>query len=137
VHTNITKFVDTKLTLLNLPGQVPLGVNRANFRVKNTKLPLSGPKLSELGLTEKRKELIDDVKQKMARKQKVMEINRLKRLSKQDDKKLDKIELSNDIHQVDMSKLEDFRGALNLETSNGMKRESKLLKLFRVKRASQ
>jgi len=36
-------------------GQVPLGVNRANFRVKNTKLPLSGPKLSELGLTEKRK----------------------------------------------------------------------------------
>lgn len=112
-------------------------MNRANFRVKNTKLPLSGPKLSELGLTEKRKELIDDVKQKMARKQKVMEINRLKRLSKQDDKKLDRIELSNDTHQVDMSKLEDFRGALNLETSNGMKRESKLLKLFRVKRASQ
>lgn len=117
--------------MLNLTGQVPLGVNRANFRVKNTKLPLSGPKLSELGLTEKRKELIDDVKQKMARKQKVMEINRLKRLSKQDDKKLDRIELSNDTHQVDMSK------PMNLETSNGMKRESKLLKLLRVKRASQ
>jgi len=131
VHTNITKFVNARLTLLNLTGQVPLGVNRANFRVKNTKLPLSGPKLSELGLTEKRKELIDDVKQKMARKQKVMEINRLKRLSKQDDKKLDRIELSNDTHQVDMSK------PMNLETSNGMKRESKLLKLLRVKRASQ
>jgi hypothetical protein len=131
VHTNITKFVNARLTLLNLTGQVPLGVNRANFRVKNTKLPLSGPKLSELGLTEKRKELIDDVKQKMARKQKVMEINRLKRLSKQDDKKLDRIELLNDTHQVDMSK------PMNLETSNGMKRESKLLKLLRVKRASQ
>lgn len=131
MHTNITKFVNARLTLLNLTGQVPLGVNRANFRVKNTKLPLSGPKLSELGLTEKRKELIDDVKQKMARKQKVMEINRLKRLSKQDDKKLDRIELSNDTHQVDMSK------PMNLETSNGMKRESKLLKLLRVKRASQ
>ena len=131
MHTNITKFVNARLTLLNLIGQVPLGVNRANFRVKNTKLPLSGPKLSELGLTEKRKELIDDVKQKMARKQKVMEINRLKRLSKQDDKKLDRIELSNDTHQVDMSK------PMNLETSNGMKRESKLLKLLRVKRASQ
>lgn len=133
-------FVNTKLTFLNLPGQVPLGVNRANFRVKNTKLPLSGPKLSELGLTEKRKVLIDDVKQKIARKQKVMEINRLKRLSKQDDKKLDRIELSSDISRVDMSKLEDLRGALNLETlstSNGMKRESKLQKLFRVKRASQ
>ncbi len=131
MHTNITKFVNARLTLLNLTGQVPLGVNRANFRVKNTKLPLSGPKLSELGLTEKRKELIDDVKQKMARKQKVMEINRLKRLSKQDDKKLDRIELLNDTHQVDMSK------PMNLETSNGMKRESKLLKLLRVKRASQ
>ena len=131
MHTNITKFVNARLTLLNLTGQVPLGVNRANFRVKNTKLPLSGPKLSELGLTEKRKELIDDVKQKMARKQKVMEINRLKRLSKQDDKKLDRIELSNDTHQVDMSK------PMNLETSNGMKRESKLLKLLRAKRASQ
>ena len=116
-------------------------MNRANFRVKNTKLPLSGPKLSELGLTEKRKVLIDDVKQKMARKQKVMEINRLKRLSKQDDKKLDRIELSTDNPRVDIGKLDELKDAFKLETlstTKGMKRESKLMKLFRVKReASQ
>jgi len=98
-------------------------------------LPLTGPKLSELGLTEKRKVLIDDVKLKIARKQKVMEINRLKRLSKQDDKKLDRIELSSDAPKQeamkDLSKLE------MPSTSYGMKRESKLMKLFRVKRTSQ
>ena len=121
-------------------GQVPLGVNRANFRIKNTKLPLSGPKVSELGLTEKRKELIDDVKRKIERKQKVMEFHRLKRLTKQDDKKLDRIELVSEGIQSDgiqLKAVKDVSALVMPSTSNGIKRESKLLKLFRARRATQ